>query len=126
MTLTTVAPEFAKAIGPYSPAVVADGVVYCSGQIPLNPDTGELVAGDMQAQTSQALTNLAALLEAAGSSLAHVLKTTVYLTDLGDFVEMNEAYAACFGDHKPARVTVQVSALPLQAHVEIDCIARCE
>ena len=116
-------PAAPAAIGPYSQAIVADGVVYTAGQIALDPHTGELSTGDIAAQTARVLANLAAVLEAAGASLASVVKTTVYLADLADFGAMNEEYARHFGDHKPARSTVQAAALPRGARVEIDCIA---
>lgn len=112
-----------KAVGPYSQAIVAADLVFCSGQIPLDPATGTLVQGDIAVQTGRVLDNLAAVLEAAGSDLAHVVKTTVFLADLGDFTAMNEAYALRFGDHRPARSTFQVAGLPRGARVEIDCIA---
>ena len=113
-----------KAIGPYSQAVAAGGVVYCSGQIALDPKTGELVgAGDVKAQTRQVMENLKAVLTAAGSSLAAVVKTTIYLKDLGDFATVNELYGSYFPSQPPARATVQVAALPRAALVEIDAIA---
>jgi 2-iminobutanoate/2-iminopropanoate deaminase len=110
------------AIGPYSQAVKANGMVYCSGQIALNPD-GSLAAGDIIIQTNRVLENLKAVLEAAGSSIDKVVKTTVYLKDMNDFAQMNETYAKFFGDHKPARATVQVSRLPKEVFIEIDAIA---
>jgi 2-iminobutanoate/2-iminopropanoate deaminase len=123
VSLTVIAPASAKTLGPYSPAIVSDGLVFCSGQIPLDPASGQLIDGSIAEQTQQALTNLAEVLEAAGSSLSKVLKTTVYLVDLGDFAEMNAAYADAFGAHKPARVTLETKALPMAARIEIDCIA---
>ena len=119
-----VAERAPAAIGPYSHAVVAGELVVCSGQLGLHPASGELVDGGTAAQTAQSLTNLAAVLEAAGSSMDQVLRTTVYLTDLGDFPAVNDVYAAAFGSHRPARVTVEVQALPAGASVEIECIAR--
>jgi 2-iminobutanoate/2-iminopropanoate deaminase len=116
-------PAAPAAIGPYSQAVVSQGVVYVSGQIPLDPQSGNLVDGDVAVQTRQVLTNLRAILEAAGSSLAAVLKTTVYLTNMGDFPRMNEVYAEFFGESLPARATVEVSRLPKDVQVEIDAIA---
>jgi 2-iminobutanoate/2-iminopropanoate deaminase len=113
-----------KAIGPYSQAVVAAGVVYTAGQIPLDPRTGAVVGQTTGEQTEQVLRNLAAILQAAGSGLDLVIKTTVYLVDLGDFAAMNEVYAKHFANHKPARSTVQVAALPKAVRVEIDAIAR--
>ena len=118
---TTDAPE---AIGPYSQAVVVDGWVFTSGQIPIQPSTGELIKGDVSTQTNQVLSNLKAVLESAGSSLDKVVKTTVYLTDLDTFTEMNAVYAEYFGNHRPARATVQVAGLPKDVDVEIDVIAR--
>jgi 2-iminobutanoate/2-iminopropanoate deaminase len=114
------------AIGPYSQAVVADGWVFCSGQIPVSPETGELVERDITKQTERVLQNLAAVLEAAGSSMGSVVKTTVYLADMGHFVPMNEVYARYFGDHRPARATVQAGALPKSCLVEIECMARVD
>ncbi|MFC1705715.1 RidA family protein [Planctomycetota bacterium] len=110
------------AIGPYSQAVCAGDVVYCSGQIALTRD-GQLVEGSIGEQTRQALTNLGAVLEAAGASLSSVVKTTVYLKDLKEFGAMNEVYGSFFGDSPPARATVEVSRLPKDVAVEIDCIA---
>ncbi|GIW72626.1 MAG: reactive intermediate/imine deaminase [Planctomycetota bacterium] len=113
------------AIGPYAQAVRAGNVIYCSGQIPLTPD-GRLVEGGIEAQTRQVLRNLAAVLEAAGASLADVVKTTVYLKDLGEFTAMNAVYAEVFGEHRPARATLEVARLPRDVRVEIDCIAVVE
>ena len=112
------------AIGPYSQAIVVDGWVFCSGQIPLVPETGELLAGSIAEQTDRALTNLAHVLDEAGSSLQHVVKTTVFLSDMNDFAAMNEVYAKHFGDHRPARAAVQAGALPKFCDVEIECVAR--
>ena len=112
------------AIGPYSQAVAVDGWVYCSGQIPLDPSTGELLEGDIAAQTDLVLKNLAAVLEAAGGSLSNIVKTTVFLSDMGNFVGMNEVYARHFGDHRPARAAVAVRTLPKNVDVEIDAVAR--
>ena len=112
------------AIGPYSQAIVVDGWVYCSGQIPLDPTSGELVGGDIATQTHQSLRNLAQVLQAAGSSLQNVVKTTVILSDMNDFAAMNEVYAEHFGDHRPARAAVQAAALPKFCDVEIECVAR--
>lgn len=111
------------AIGPYSQAIVAGGFVFTAGQIPLDPATGKLVEGDIAAQTDRVLRNLAAVLEAAGASLSSVVRTTVYLTDIGDFPTVNEVYARHFAGHAPARSTVQVARLPAGARVEIDAIA---
>ncbi len=112
------------AIGPYSQAVTVDGWLFASGQIPLDPATGELVRGSVAEQTDQVFKNLAAVLVEGGASLSSVVKTTVYLVDMGTFTEMNEAYARHFGDHRPARATVEVAALPKGVDVEIDVIAR--
>jgi len=111
-----------SAIGPYSQAVVAGGVVYCSGQIPIDPATGELVMGSVAAQTRLALNNLKAVLEAAGSGMDQVVKAGVFLKDLSDFNEMNEVYAEFFPQAPPARACVEVSRLPKDVDVEIDCI----
>jgi 2-iminobutanoate/2-iminopropanoate deaminase len=116
---TTSAPQ---AIGPYSQAITLDNLVFCSGQIPLTPD-GTLVEGDISAQTRQVLTNLKGLLEAAGSSLAHVVKTTVFLADMGEFAAMNAVYSEFFQSDPPARSTVQVARLPRDVRVEIEAIA---
>ncbi len=112
------------AIGPYSQAMRVDGWIFCSGQIPIDPATGELVVGDIGVQTDQVLKNLAAVLEAAGASLARVVKTTVFLSDMGDFISMNEVYAEHFGDHRPARAAVAVKTLPKNVDVEIEAIAK--
>lgn len=117
---TSDAPE---AIGPYSQAVTAHGVVYCSGQVPLDPGSGELVAGSLGDQTRRCLTNLGAVLGAAGSGLERVVKVTAYLTDMGDFPEFNEVYGEFFSSDPPARATVGVAGLPKGARVEIECIA---
>jgi 2-iminobutanoate/2-iminopropanoate deaminase len=111
------------AIGPYSQAIILDGMVYCSGQVGLDPATGQLVEGDVRTQAQRALQNLSAVLEAAGSSLANVVKTTVFLTDMANFTAMNEIYASFFGDTPPARSTVAVAELPKGAQVEIEAIA---
>jgi len=111
------------AIGPYSQAIKTGGMVYCSGQIPIDPVTGEFVSNDIAEQTEQVLKNLAAVLEAGGTSLGNVVKTTVFLADMSDFAMMNEVYARYFNENKPARATVQAARLPRDAKVEIDCIA---
>jgi 2-iminobutanoate/2-iminopropanoate deaminase len=112
------------AIGPYSQAIIANGLVYTAGQIPLDPTTMELVGGDdVAAQTEQVMRNLAAILEAAGSSLSSVVKTTVFLSDMSDFGAMNEVYGRHFGDHRPARSTVQAAGLPKNVAVEIEVVA---
>ena len=113
-----------RAIGPYAQGVKVDGWVYCSGQIALDPDSGEVVGGDVARQTDRVLKNLAAVLEAAGASLTTVVKTTVFLADMADFAAMNEIYGRHFGDHRPARATVAVAGLPRSVTVEIDCVAR--
>ena len=112
-----------KALGPYSQAIRIDSTVFCSGQVGLDAATGRLVAGDVQAQTRQALANLAAVLEAAGTSLPNVVKTTVFLANMDEFQEMNAVYAEFFPQSPPARSTVQVARLPLGALVEIEAIA---
>ncbi len=117
-------PDAPAAIGPYSQAVVAGEWVFASGQIPIDPATGELVDGEIAEQTDRVMNNLAAVLREAGGSLNHVVKTTVYLADMGTFGEMNEVYARHFGDHRPARATVQAGALPKSVAVEIDVIAH--
>ena len=111
------------AIGPYSQAVVANGFVFTAGQIPLDPATGALVAGDVVAQTEQVLRNLAAVLAAAGSAPDRVVKTTCFLADLADFPRFNEVYARSFPSAPPPRSTVQVAKLPMGALVEVECIA---
>lgn len=113
-----------KAIGPYSQAIAVGDLVFCAGQGALDPATGaSLGGGDVRAETEQTLTNLAAVLAAAGSDLAHVVKTTVFLIEMSDFVAMNEVYAKHFGAHRPARSTVAVAALPRGFRVEIECVA---
>lgn len=111
------------AIGPYSQAVEANGLVFCSGQIPLNPETMEIVSGDITAQTRQVLANLQAVLVAAGCAKTDVLKTTVFLKDMNTFTEMNTVYEAFFDGHRPARAAVEVSRLPKDVLVEVECIA---
>lgn len=112
------------AIGPYSQAIRAGGLVFCSGQIPLDPATGQMIEGDVRAQTRRVMDNLAAVLAAAGVGFGDVVRTTIFLTDLGDFAAVNEEYGTRFsGTAPPARATVQVAALPRGAKVEIDCIA---
>ena len=112
-----------KAIGPYSQAIVANGMAYLSGQIPLDPATNQMIEGGIEAQTERVLENLKAVLEACGASLAAVVKTTVFLKDMGEFPKMNEVYARYFGENPPARSTVQAAKLPRDVSVEIDCIA---
>ena len=111
------------AIGPYSQAIKAGGMVFCSGQIPIDPATGNLVSDVVSEQTEQVLKNLSEVLKAAGTSLDGVVKTTVFLADMNDFAEMNEVYGKFFSDNKPARATVQAARLPRDAKVEIECIA---
>ncbi len=112
-----------KAIGPYSQAVRMDGLVFTAGQIGLDPSTGELISETIEAQTRQVLTNLKHVLTAAGSGLSFVIKTTVFLKDMSDFLKMNSVYAEFFPDHPPARSTVAVAALPKGALVEIEAVA---
>ena len=111
------------AIGPYSQAIVANGFVFCSGQVAIDPATGQLLHADVREQTKLVLTNLKAVLEAAGASFDTVVKTTVFLTDMDDFSAMNEVYAAMFGDSRPARAAVEVARLPKDVDVEIDAVA---
>ena len=115
-------PDAPRAIGPYSQAVVTGGMLYSSGQIALTPE-GELIDGGIREQTRQVLNNLSAVLEAAGTSLQQVVKTTIFLADMDDFAAVNEIYAEFFGAHRPARSTVAVRTLPKNVLVEIDCIA---
>jgi 2-iminobutanoate/2-iminopropanoate deaminase len=112
-----------KAIGPYSQAVKANGFVFLSGQVALDPNTQQVIEGDVVRQTERVLENLKAIVEAAGSSLQHAVKTTVFLADMNDFAAMNEVYGRYFGAHRPARSTVEVSRLPKDVRVEIDLIA---
>lgn len=118
-------PQAPKAVGPYSQAIEAPAgrILFLSGQIPMDPATGELVKGDIAVQTERVMQNLKAVLEAAGASFDQVAKTTIYLADLGDFAKVNEVYGRHFRAVLPARATVQVAALPRGARVEIDCIA---
>jgi reactive intermediate/imine deaminase len=115
-------PRAPKAIGPYSQAIAAGGAVWLSGQVPLDPATGELVGGDFEAQARRAFDNLAAVAEAAGSSLATAVRVTVFLTDLGQFAVANRIMQAYFREPYPARVTIGVAALPRGAAIEVDCI----
>ncbi|HEV8631708.1 MAG TPA: RidA family protein [Thermoanaerobaculia bacterium] len=112
------------AIGPYAQAVSAGGFLYTSGQIPLDPESGEMVGGDFEAQARRVLANLEAVLAAAGCAFADVVKATVYVVDLADFPKLNTLYAEAMGGHRPARSTVQVAALPKGALVEIDLVAK--
>jgi len=122
--MDTIATEGApKAIGPYCQAIKHNGLVYCSGQIPLDPATMKVVPGDIEAQTERVLENVRAVLHAAGTDLSRVLKTTVFMQDLEQFAKMNAVYERAFAGHAPARSTVQVARLPLDVLVEIECIA---
>ncbi|MGI8838188.1 MAG: RidA family protein [Pyrinomonadaceae bacterium] len=111
------------AIGPYSQAIRTNGFVFASGQIPIDPKTGEFVAGGIAEQTEQAIKNLSRVLEAAGSGLSRVVKTTVFLVDMGEFAAMNEVYGRFFSEEPPARATVEAARLPRDARVEIEAIA---
>jgi 2-iminobutanoate/2-iminopropanoate deaminase len=113
-----------KAVGPYSQAITAGGLVWVSGQIALDPESGQLVEGGIEAETTQVMKNLQAVLEAAGSGLERIVKATIYLTDLGDFEAVNEVYGSCFAHSPPARVCIEVSRLPREASVEIDAVAE--
>ncbi len=119
--LTADAPQ---PIGPYSQAIKVGSMLFCSGQIPLDPNTGELKNESIEVETRQVIENMKAVLKAADADLANVVKTTIFLTDLGDFAKVNGIYEEYFGASKPARSTVQVSALPKGAHIEIECIAQ--
>jgi len=123
VVLTDAAPA---PVGPYSQAIKAGGWLYVSGQIPIDPKTGEMVGPDIGLQTRRALDNLVAVLKAAGADVADVVKTTVFMTDLAQFSAMNEVFAEYFGEAPPARACVQVAALPKGSLVEIECIARTE
>ena len=112
------------AVGPYSQAVKVDGFVYTAGQVGLNPRTGTLVEGGVEAEVKQVLANLDAVLVAAGAGLSKIVKTTIFLADINDFQTVNTVYAEAFGDHRPARSTVEAAALPLGARVEIEAVAR--
>lgn len=112
-----------KAIGPYSQAIIAGGLVFTAGQIALDPATGDVVPGGVGEQTARVMRNLAAILERAGSGLDRVVKTTVFLADIADFAAMNEVYGQAFGNHKPARSTVAVAGLPRGVRVEIEAVA---
>ncbi len=112
-----------KAIGPYSQAVIANGFAFLSGQIPLDPATNQLIEGDISAQTERVMRNLQAVLESCGSSLKGVVKTTVFLKDMGEFAKMNEVYGRFFSENPPARATVEAARLPRDVRVEIECVA---
>jgi 2-iminobutanoate/2-iminopropanoate deaminase len=127
MTLQIIASDGAPAaIGPYSQAIRTGSLLFCAGQIPLDPATMKLVDGDVTAQTERVLNNLAAVLEAGGAGLDRVVKTTCFLADLGDFAAFNAVYSRWFGEHKPPRSTVQVAKLPMGALVEVEAIASLE
>ncbi len=119
-------PDAPKAIGPYSPAIRAGQLLFVSGQVPIDPATGNIIDGDIAAQTRRVLDNVGALLRAAGRSFAHVVRTTVFLADMNDFAAVNEVYGHYFSEPYPARATVQVARLPKDARVEIDVIASYE
>ena len=119
-------PGAPRAIGPYSPVIRAGNLLFISGQIPFNIETGKVVTGDIAAQTDQVMRNLGALLKAAGAGFEHLVRTTVFLMDMDDFAAMNEAYAKFMTDPPPARSTVQVARLPRDARIEIDAIAVIE
>ena len=126
MATTVVSTDKAPgAIGPYSQAIRCGNLVFTAGQIPLDPATGKLVEGDIAAQTERVLQNLQAILDAAGTSLARVVKTTCFLANLDDFAAFNEVYARYFAENRPARSTVQAARLPAGANVEVECIAEC-
>lgn len=116
-------PDAPAPIGPYSQAVKSGNMLFCSGQIPLDPKTGEMKNASIEEETRQILTNLSAVVSSGGATLSDVVKTTIFLTDLGNFAAVNAIYDEFFGASKPARSTVQVSALPKGANVEIECIA---
>ena len=123
MRKVVVTSDAPKAVGPYSQAVVVGDALYCSGQIPLDPATGEVVAGGVREQTDQVLKNIGAVLQANGMDHSHVVKTTIFTTDLAKFGELNEVYASYFKEPYPARSTVQVSALPRGVQVEVEAVA---
>lgn len=113
-----------KAIGPYSHAIQSGNFIFCSGQTPLNPATMQIEGATVSEQTTRVLTNLEVILRAAGTDRTHILKTSVFLKNFADFEKMNKAYEEFFGEHKPARTTVEVSRLPREALVEIECVAE--
>ena len=126
MIETVSTPNAPQALGPYSQALKAGGFVWCSGQIPINPESGAIEAVTIEDQTRQAITNLKNVLETAGASLAQVVKTTVFIKDMNDFAALNGVYAEMFGDTKPARSCVEVARLPKDVKVEIECVAALE
>ena len=126
MKQAVASPDAPKAIGPYSQAVRAGQLLFVSGQVPLDPATGQIVAGDIAAQTRRVFDNLAAVLKAGGRSFADVVRTTVFLADMNDFAAVNDVYGTYFSEPYPARATVQVARLPKDARVEIDVIASYE
>ena len=126
MIETVSTPNAPQALGPYSQALKAGGFVWCSGQIPINPESGSIEAVTIEDQTRQAITNLKNVLETAGASLAQVVKTTVFIKDMNDFAALNKVYAEMFGDTKPARSCVEVARLPKDVLVEIECVAALE
>jgi 2-iminobutanoate/2-iminopropanoate deaminase len=124
MTDAVATKDAPQAIGPYSQAIKAGGFLFSSGQIAIDPSTSQVIQGDVAAQTERVMKNLSAILQAAGLSLSRVVKTTVYLKSMGDFANMNEIYGRHFGEHRPARSTVEVARLPKDVLVEIDVIAE--
>ena len=125
MTETISTEKAPKALGPYSQALKSGNLVFCSGQIPINPATNAIEATTIEEQTRQVISNLANVLETAGASLKNVVKTTVFIKDMNDFAALNAVYAEMFGDTKPARSCVEVARLPKDVKVEIECIAIC-
>ncbi len=123
---TISAPDAPAAVGPYSHAVRSGSLLFCSGQIPIDPATGRIEARDVEGQTRQVIRNIRAVLAAAGAGLGHVVKVTVFLQDMADFPKVNPIYEAEFAGHKPARSTVQVAGLPLAARIEIEVVAELE
>jgi 2-iminobutanoate/2-iminopropanoate deaminase len=122
--MTILTPNAPQPIGPYSQAIREGNLLFCSGQIALDPKTGVMKNGSIEGETNQVLSNLSEVLKAGGGDLSSVIKTTIFLTDMNDFAKVNEVYSKAFGDAKPARSTVAVSALPKGARVEIECIAQ--
>ena len=112
------------AVGPYSQAIEVDGFIFTSGQLPIDPETGELVQGDIKEATKRSLDNVVAILEEAGSSLENIIKVTIFLDDINDFGQVNEVYGEYFSDHKPARSCIEVAKIPLDGDIEIEVIAK--